>query len=46
MPKKSRTEITEKLNALKPGEPTRTRGKAVRKACETENPGEGRLPST
>ena len=31
MPKKSRTEITEKLNALKPGEPTRTRGKAVRK---------------
>jgi hypothetical protein len=31
MPKKSRTEITDKLNALKPGEPTRTRGKAVRK---------------
>jgi hypothetical protein len=34
MPKKSRTEITEKLNALKPGEPTRTRGKAVRKPAK------------
>ncbi len=32
MSKKSRTEITEKLNALKPGEPTRTRGKSVRKS--------------
>jgi hypothetical protein len=31
MPKKSRTEITEKLGTLKPGEPTRTRGKAIRK---------------
>jgi len=31
MPKKSRTEITEKLSALKPSEPTRTRGKAIRK---------------
>jgi hypothetical protein len=32
MPKKSRTEITEKLSALKPSEPTRTRGKAIRKS--------------
>jgi hypothetical protein len=31
MPKKSRTDITEKLSALNPSEPTRTRGKAVRK---------------
>ncbi len=32
MSKKSRTEITEKLSALKPDEPTRTRSRAVRKS--------------
>ncbi len=34
MAKKSRTDIMEKLNALKPSEPTRTRGKAARKPAE------------
>ena len=34
MPKKSRKEITEKLSALNPSEPTRTRGKAVSKPAK------------